>query len=205
MPYPVPRRLDWRGIDIAGEQLMYAAGIKIRRRGAYAFIHLMLDPHSGFYLGWRIQAGLRPIVGRQRNRFLCGAVRWGSTGVGLNALHLPPLVKVVAVYIEQQVIGVSIEENSIARAQHGLWRLAAGSKAIRKGDAWTKIEFVWNVVLRLEAQPIAEGEVGPHLPVVLSIKTQIDYAHTLVRSPSRDGKLARLIYLVVNEIGISIG
>src|ERR1700677_4489426 len=145
---------------------MYAAGIEIRRGDTYTFIHLMLDAGSSFYGRRRIQARLRAIVGRQSKRVLAGAVRRGSIGVGLNGLHLSRLAKVVAVYIEQQVIGVSIEENPIARAQHGFWRLAAGSKAIGKGNARTKIEFVWNVVLGLEAQPVAEGDVGSHLPVV---------------------------------------
>src|ERR1700679_1140427 len=143
---------------------MYAAGVEIRRRDAYAFIHLVLDAGSGFYAGGRIQAGLRAIVGRQRNRFLCGAVWRGSIGVGLNGLHLALLIEVVAVYVEQQVIGVSIEENTVAGAQHFFWRLSSAPKAVGKRDARGKISFVGNVVLGLKAQPVAEGEVGAHLP-----------------------------------------
>ena len=92
-------------------------------------------------------------------------------------LHLALLVEVVAVYVEQQVIGVSIEENSIAGAQHSFWRLSASAaNAIGKRDPRGKISFIRNVVLRLEAQPVAEGEVGPYLPVVFCVKTQVDYA-----------------------------
>ncbi len=118
---------------------MYAAGVEIRRRDAYAFIHLVLDAGSGFYAGWRIQARLRAIVGRQPNRLLRAAVRRGSIGVGLNGLHLALLVEVVAVYVEQQIIGVSIEENSIAGAQHCFWRLSSAPKAVGKRNTRRKI------------------------------------------------------------------
>ena len=184
---------------------MYTAGVEIRRRDAHAFIHLMLDAGSRFYGGGRIQPGLRAIVGRQRKRFLCGAVRRRSIGIGLNGLHLSLLVEVVAVYIEQKVIGVSIEENSISGAQDCFWWLSSAPKAVGKRNPRAKIGFVRNVVLRLEAQPVAEGKVGSHLPVVLSVKAQIDYAYALGRNSGGDGKLTGLVCRIVIQIGIGIG
>ncbi len=53
-----------RGIDIARQQLVYAAGIEIRRRDTYTLIHLVLNAGSGFYGGRRVQARLCAIEGR---------------------------------------------------------------------------------------------------------------------------------------------
>ena len=113
-----------RRIDIARQQLVYAAGIKIRRRDTYTFIHLVLNARPGLGNRRRIQPRLRAIEGGQRGRLFCRAVRRRSVGVRLDILHLPQLVEIVAIRIEQQVIGEAVIENSIAGTQHGLGLLS---------------------------------------------------------------------------------
>ena len=121
-------------------------------------------------------------------------------GIRLDGLHLSLLVEVVAICIEQQVIREAVIENPIAGTQHGLGLLSAFTNAIRKRDPGSKIYFVGNVVLRLEAQPIADREVGPRLPVVLCIEAQVGDAGFLRGRSGGDRELAGL----AGKVGIQI-
>src|ERR1700722_13819260 len=129
---------------------MYPAGVEIRRRDTYTLVDLVLNPGSRLDGGGHVQARLRTVEGRQCGRFFRGAIRRRSVGIGLDRLHLPRLVEIVAVCVEQQVVGEAMIKNPIAGAQHGLGLLSASTTdAIGKRHPWSEINFVGYVILSL--------------------------------------------------------
>ncbi len=114
------------------------------------------------------------------------------------------MVEVVAIGIEQQVIREAVIENPIAGPQHRLGRLSPSANAVGKRDPGSKIYFVGNVVLRLEAQSIADGEVGPRLPVVFCIEAQVGDAGLLRGRSGGDGELAGLGGKVAIQIRVGV-
>jgi len=129
-----PGTVRHRRIDIARKQLVYAAGIKIRRRHAYTFINLVLNPRPRLGNRRSIQPWLRAIESRQRGRLLRRAARRRSVGVRLNILHLPELVEAVPIRVEQQVVSEAVIKNSIAGTQHRLGLFTPGSDCRRKAQ-----------------------------------------------------------------------
>ena len=96
---------------------------------------------------------------------------------------------VEALRIQDVILGEAVVKNSVAGAQHGLGGLALSQSP---GDANPrgKVRMVVNVILRLEAQPAADGQIGTRLPVVFHVRLDFNVIHPGEGVSRREGELA---------------